>query len=132
MMMTGNNGGTGTGRKSGQLSLHGHEWEGEEGCSLIHMDPMVPRQRGRMVKAFSALGASVWFLHRQNALFGEGVVWESLPGGNGAVLLRLGLWRLWLWRLLLFALQVNSLMPGEGRGVIEPFATVSAGVALSL
>lgn len=84
-----------------------------------------------MVKAFSTLGAPVWFLNRQDALFREGVVWESLPCGNGAVLLWLRLWWLWLL-LLLFALQVNSLMPGKGGGVIESFATVSAGVTLSL
>lgn len=84
-----------------------------------------------MVKAFSTLGAPVWFFGRQDALFGEGVVGESLRCRNGTVLLRLGLWRLWLL-LLLFALQVNPLVPGKGGGVIESFATVSAGVALSL
>lgn len=84
-----------------------------------------------MVKAFSALGASVRFFHGQDTLFGEGVVRESLPRGNGAILL-------WLWRrrrrllLLLFALQVDSLMPGKRGGVIESFAAVSAGVALPL
>lgn len=84
-----------------------------------------------MVKAFSTLGAPVGFFDRQDALFREGVVGESLPCGNGGVLLRLRLRRLRLL-LLLFVLQVNSLMPGEGGGVIESFATVSAGVALSL
>lgn len=83
-----------------------------------------------MVKAFSTLGAPVWFFNRQHALFREGVVWESLPCGNGAVLL--WLWLRWLLLLLLFALQVNSLMPGKGGGVIESFATVSTGVTLSL
>lgn len=84
-----------------------------------------------MVKAFSTLGAPVRFLNRQDALFGEGVVWESLPCGNGAVLLWLRLWRLWRLLLLLLALQVNSLMPGKRGRVIESFATVSAGVTLS-
>lgn len=83
-----------------------------------------------MVKAFPTLGAPVRFLNRQDALFGEGVVWESLPCGNGAVLLWLRLWRL-RRLLLLLALQVNSLMPGKRGGVIESFATVSAGVTLS-
>lgn len=80
-----------------------------------------------MVKAFTTLGAPVWFLDRQDTLFREGVVLESLPCGNGAVLLRLRL----RWLLLLFALQVNSLMPGKGGGVIESFATVTARVTLS-
>lgn len=83
-----------------------------------------------MVKAFSTLGAPVWFFNRQDVLFWEGVVRESLPCGDGAVLLRLRLW--WLRLLLLFILQVNSLMPCKGGGVIESFATVSAGVTLSL
>lgn len=85
-----------------------------------------------MVKAFSTLRAPVWFFNRQDALFGEGIVRESLPCGNGAVLLRLWLGWLWLLLLLLFAFQVNSLMPGKGGGVIESFATVSTGVTLSL
>lgn len=84
-----------------------------------------------MIKAFSTLGAPVWFFWRQDVLFGEGIVRESLPCGNGGVLLWLRLRRLRLLRLL-FALQVNSLMPGKGRGVIESFATVSACVTLSL
>lgn len=84
-----------------------------------------------MVKAFSTLGAPVWFVNGQDALFWESVVRESLPCRDGAVLLRLRLCRLWL-RLLLFVLQVNSLVPCKGGGVIESFATVSAGVALSL
>lgn len=83
-----------------------------------------------MVKAFSTLGAPVWFFNRQDALFWEGVVRESLPCGNGGVLLWLRL--RWLWLLLLLVLQVNSLMPSKGGGVIESFATVSAGVTLSL
>lgn len=85
-----------------------------------------------MVKAFAALGAPVRFLHGQHALFGEGVVGEALPGGNGGVLLRRRLLRLLRRLLLLLALQVNSLVPGERRGVIESFATVGAGVALAL
>lgn len=85
-----------------------------------------------MVKAFSTLGAPVWFINRQDALFREGIVWESLPCGNGGVLLRLRLWWLRLLLLLLFGFQVNSLMPGKGGGVIESFATVSTGVAFSL
>lgn len=85
-----------------------------------------------MVKAFSTLGAPVWFFNRQDALFREGIVRESLPCGNGAVLLWLWLRRLWLLLLLLFALQVNSLMPGKRGGVIESFATVTTGVTLSL
>lgn len=83
-----------------------------------------------MVKAFSTLGAPVRFFNGQDALFWEGVVGESLPCGDGAVLLRLRLW--WLWLLLLFILQVNSLMPSKGGGVIESFATVGTGVTLSL
>lgn len=83
-----------------------------------------------MVKAFAALGAPVWFLHRQQALFGESVVSEALRRGDGGVLLR-RLRRLWLL-LLLFALQVDPLVSGQRRGVIEPFATLGAGVALSL
>lgn len=85
-----------------------------------------------MVKAFPTLGAPVWFFNRQDALFWEGVVRESLPCGNGGVLLRLRLRWLRLLLLLLFVLQVNSLMPGKGGGVIESFATVSTGVTLSL
>lgn len=89
-----------------------------------------------MVKAFSTLGAPVRFFNGQDALFWEGVVRESLRCGDGGVLLRwrLRLWGLWLLLLLLllFILQVNSLMPGKGGGVIESFATVSAGVTLSL
>lgn len=87
-----------------------------------------------MVKAFSTVGAPVWFFNGQAALFWEGVVGESLPCGDGVVLLRRRLWwlGLLLLLLLLFALQVNSLVPGEGGGVIESFATVSAGVTLSL
>lgn len=84
-----------------------------------------------MVEAFAALRAPVWFLHRQQALFGESVVSEALGRGDGGVLL----WRLRRLRrllLLLFALQVDPLVPGQGRGVIEPFATVGARVALSL
>lgn len=84
-----------------------------------------------MVKAFSTLRAPVWFFNRQDALFGEGIVRESLPCGDGAVLLRLWLWWLLLW-LLLLVLQVNSLMSSEGGRVIESFATVSTGVALAL
>lgn len=84
-----------------------------------------------MVKAFSTLRAPVWFFHRQDALFGEGVVGKRLPCGDGAVLLWLRLWWLWL-RLLLFVLQVNSLVSREGGRVIESLATVSAGVTLSL
>lgn len=83
-----------------------------------------------MVKAFSTLGAPVWFFNRQDALFWEGVVRESLPCGDGGVLLWLRLW--WLWLLWLFILQVNSLVSSKGGGVIESFATVSAGVTLSL
>lgn len=84
-----------------------------------------------MVKAFSTLGAPVRFFNRQDALFWEGVVRESLSCGDRAVLLRL--WLGWLLLLLLlFVLQVDSLMPGKGGGVIESFATVSAGVTLSL
>ena len=84
-----------------------------------------------MVKAFAALSAPVRFLNGQDALFWESVVRECLPCGDGGVLLRLRLWRLWLL-LLLFVLQVNSLMSCKGGGVIESFATVSAGVTLSL
>lgn len=89
-----------------------------------------------MVEAFTALGAPVRLLHRQQALLGESVVREALGRGDGSVLLRR--WRrrrLW-WRLLLLLLllflHVDPLVPGQGRGVIEPFATVGAGVALSL
>lgn len=67
-----------------------------------------------MVKTFSTLGAPVRFFHRQDALFREGIVWEALPCGNGAVLLWLWLRWLWLLLLLLFALEVNSLVPGKG------------------
>lgn len=84
-----------------------------------------------MVKAFSTLRAPIWFFNRQDALFWESIVRESLPCGDGAVLLRLRLWWL-LLLLLLFVLQVNPLMSSKGGGVIESFATVSAGVALSL
>lgn len=84
-----------------------------------------------MVKAFSTLGAPVRFLHRQDALFWEGIVGEPLPCGNGGVLLRLWL-RWWRLLLLLFVLQVNSLMPSQGGGVIESFATVGTCVALPL
>lgn len=88
-----------------------------------------------MVEAFATLGAPVWFFNRQAALFREGIVRESLPCGHGAVVLRWWLRGLWLWLLLLlllFILQMDPLMPGEGRGVIESFATVSAGVTLPL
>lgn len=91
-----------------------------------------------MVKAFSTLGAPVRFFRRQDALFGEGIVRESLHwsdgdgNGDGTVLLLLWLWCLRLLLLLLFILHVNSLMPCKGRGVIESFTTVGAGVALSL
>lgn len=84
-----------------------------------------------MVKAFSTLGAPVWFFHRQDALFWEGIVRESLPCGNGGVLLRLW-WRRLRLLLWLLVLQVNSLMPSQGGGVIESFATVSTCVALPL
>lgn len=84
-----------------------------------------------MVKAFPALGTPVGFFDREDALFGEGVVGECLSRGNRAVLLRLWLWLLCLLLLLLLALQVDSLVPGEGGGVIEPLAAVSTGVALS-
>lgn len=106
-----------------------------EGCSLIHVDPVMSGEGRRMVKAFAALGAPVGFFNGQDALFWEGVVGESLPCGDGGVLLRLRLWRrrrLLLLLLLLFVLQVDSLVPGERGGVIESFATVTAGVALSL
>lgn len=84
-----------------------------------------------MVKAFSTLRAPVRFFDGQDALFGEGIVGEPLPCGDGAVLLWLWLWWL-LLRLLLFVLQVNSLMSREGGRVIESLATVSTGVTLSL
>lgn len=91
---------------------------------------MMSGEGRRMVKALSTLGAPVWFFNRQGALFWEGVVGESLPCGHGAVLLRRWLW--WLWLLLLFILQMDPLVPSKGGGVIESFATVSAGVTLSL
>lgn len=92
---------------------------------------MMSGEGGRMVKAFSTLRAPVWFLNRQDALFWEGIVRESLPRGDGAVLLRFWLRRFWLL-LLLLVLQVNSLMPCKRRGVIESFATVTTRVTLSL
>lgn len=110
--------------------LHGAACKGGKGCSLVYMDPMMPGEGRRMVKAFSALGAPVWLFNRKDALFWKGVVRESLPCGDGGVLLWLWLW--WLWLLRLFILQVNSLVPSKGGGVIESFATVSAGVTLSL
>lgn len=84
-----------------------------------------------MVKAFATLGASVWFFHSQDALFWERVVGEPLAGRDGAVLLGLRRRRLGLL-LLLLVLQVDSLVSCEGRGVGKCFATVAAGVALSL
>lgn len=84
-----------------------------------------------MVKAFATLRAPVWFFNGQDALFWEGVIRESLPCGDGGVLLRL--WLRWLrLLLLLLVLQVNSLMPCKRRGVIESFATVTTRVTLSL
>lgn len=85
-----------------------------------------------MVEAFAALGAPVRFLHRQEALFGESVVSEALGRGDGGVLLlRLRRLRRLLLRLLL-ALQVDPLVPGQGRGVVEQLAAVGARVALPL
>lgn len=101
------------------------------GCSLVYVDPMMSGEGRRMVKAFSTLGASVWLFNRQDALLWEGIVGESLPCGDGGVLLLLCLRWLRLL-LLLLVLQVNSLMPCKRGGVIESFATVSTGVALSL
>lgn len=98
---------------------------------MINMDPVMSGEGGRMVKAFSTLGAPVWLFNRQNALFWEGVVGESLPRGDGGVLLGWRLLLLWLRRLL-FVLQMNSLVSREGGGVIESFATVRTGVTLSL
>lgn len=85
-----------------------------------------------MVEALSTLGTPVGLFDRQDALFREGIVRETLSCGNGVVLLRLWLRRRRLRLLLLFALQVDSLMPGQGGGVIESLSAVTAGVALSL
>lgn len=65
--------------EQGCVRLHGTACEGGRGDSLIYMDPMMSREGRRMVKAFSTLSAPVWFFHRQDALFWEGVVGESLP-----------------------------------------------------
>lgn len=89
-----------------------------------------------MVKAFATLGAPVRFFPAHHALFGTvGVVGEALRrrdgDGDGAVLrwLRLrGLGR--LRRLLIF--EVHSLVPCKRGGVIEPLATMTAGVAFAL
>lgn len=77
------------------------------------MDPVMSGEGRRMVKAFAALGAPVGFFNRQDALLWEGVVGESLPCGDGGVLLRLWLWWWRLLLLLLFVLQVDSLVPSE-------------------
>lgn len=80
-----------------------------------------------MVEAFTTLGAPVWLFTGQDALFEDGGVGESLRRGNGTVLL---LHHYLL--LLLLLLLVNTLVPGQGRGVVEPLPTVAAGVAFPL
>lgn len=104
---------------------------------MIYIDPMMSGERGRMVKAFSAVIAPVRFFHRQDELFREGIVGERLTDGDGGVLLWLRRWgrlRLWLQLLRrgerLLLLQVNPLVSREGGGVVELFATVAAGVRL--
>lgn len=84
-----------------------------------------------MVEAFSTLGAPVWLLAGQDALFEDGGMGESLCRGHSAVLL-LHYHLLLHLLLLLLLLLVNTLVPGQGRGVVEPLPTVAAGVALPL
>lgn len=82
-----------------------------------------------MVEAFTTLGAPVWLFAGQDALFEDGGMGESLCRGHSAVLL---LHYHLLLHLLLLLLLVNTLVPGQGRGVVEPLPTVATGVAFPL